>query len=637
MMLQKMRDGAQTLGAKIMVALIALTLTVFGFGAFNLFTVGEPVAATVNGEEITEAYLESETERRLRTLLAELGEDVDPALIDRQLVRQSTLALLIDRTLLLQLADDLDLAVAKSELDREITSMPEFQVDGVFDEGRFRSVLAGAGFSPASFLDDRERNVRIDQLTGAVTDTVVVTNQEIRDAARVTAQRRDIAYLEFPIDAFVESIEVSDEEVERYYEQNIHLFLTEENVDVTYVELALDALAADQEVREEDIVAAFEEEERIRVESGAGEERRAAHILLQTTDARSGEDAVARLLEIRSEIEAGASFGDKAREVSEDAGSAPNEGDLGFVGRRGAFVPAFEEALWDLGIGEVSEPVTTQFGVHLITLLEARQAEPRALEDERDRLLESIKRDRAEPIFEENLRVMDEIAFEQPDTLSGIVEAAGLEILAAQGVTREAGEGVFGDRTLREAVFEPDVLIEGYNSPAVKISGGSAVVARVTAHYPAMEVPLEEVAESVRKTLAAQRAGEVASDAADAALGRLLSGEAASDVAGEHSLTWTTHESTGFADPGLPNSVRETAFKLSPPVGEDRSAATTRLGNGGSALVVVSRVDPGDYGAMSETERASLRGDLAQLASQRAIGSVLDSLREEAGLETTPP
>ena len=636
MMLQKMRDGAQTLGAKIMVVLIALTLTVFGFGAFNLFTVGEPIAATVNGEEITEAYLESETERRLRTLLAELGEDVDPALIDRQLVRQSTLALLINRALLLQLADELNLAVAKSELDREITSMPEFQVDGVFDEGRFRSVLASAGFSPVSFLDDQERNVRIDQLRGAVTDTVVVTDQEIRDAARVVAQRRDIAYLEFPIDAFVEGIEVSDEEVERYYEENIHLYLTEENVDLMYVELSLDAMAADQEVREEDIVAAFEEEERIRVESGAGEERRAAHILLQTTDARSKEDAVATLLELRSGIEAGASFGDKAREMSEDAGSASNDGDLGFAGR-GMFVPEFEEALWDLGVGEISDPVTTRFGVHLITLLEVREAEPRALEDERDRLLESIERVRAEPVFEENLRVMDEIAFEQPDTLSGIVEAVGLEIRAAQGVTREAGEGVFGDRTLREAVFEPDVLVEGYNSPAVKIGGGNAVVARVTAYHPAMEVPLEEVAESVRETLAAQRAGEAASDAVDAALGRLLSGEAASDVASEHSLTWTTHESTGFADPGLPAGVREIAFKLSPPVGEERSAATTRLPDGGSALVVVSRVDPGDYGAMSETERASLRGDLEQLASQRAIGSVLGSLREEAGLETTLP
>ena len=152
-----------------------------------------------------------------------------------------------------------------------------------------------------------------------------------------------------------------------------------------------------------------------------------------------------------------------------------------------------------------------------------------------------------------------------------------------------------------------------------------------------MEVPLEEVAENVRETLAAQRGGEVASMAADVALARLLSGEAASDVAAEHSLTWKTLESASFTDPGIPQWVRETAFKLSPPVGEERSAATTRLPNGGSAVVVVSRVDPGDYGAMSETERASLRGDLAQLASQRAMGSVLDSLREEAGLEITPP
>ena len=628
-MLQKMRDGAQTLGAKIMVAIIAFVLTVFGFGAFNLFAVGEPVAATVNGEEITEAYLEGETERRLRSLVAELGEEVDPALIDRDLLRQTTLDTLINRTLLLQLADDLDLAVSRSELDREVTSMSEFQVDGVFDEGRFRSMLANAGFSPASFLDDRERNVRIDQLTSALTDTAVVTDQEVREASRILGQRRDIAYLEFSIDDFAEGIEVPDEEVERYYEENISLFLTEENVDLEYVELSLDALMADQEVLDEDIAAAFEEEERIRRESNADEERRGAHILLETNEDRSHEDAVSALLEIRAEIEGGASFGALALEFSEDTVSAQSEGDLGFAGRE-TFVPAFEEALWSLGVGELSVPVTTEFGVHLITLLEVRQGEARVFEDERERLVELIRRDRAEPVFEENLRVMDEIAFEQPDTLSGIVEALGLAVRVSAGVTREAGEGVFLDRALREAIFETDVLIEGYNSPAVKLGSDSAVVARVTAHHPAMETALEDVAERIRETLVAQRAGEVASDAADAALGRLLAGEAAADVAGE--LTWTTREATTFADAGVPAPVRETAFRLTPPLGDARSAETTRLLNGGSAVVVVSRVAPGDYGAMSESERVALRGDLAQLASQRAIASVLVSLREEAGL-----
>ena len=636
MMLQKMRDGAQSLGAKILVAIIAFVLTVFGFGAFNLFQVGEPVAATVNGDEITEAYLESETERRLSVLLDELGEGVDPALIDREQIRQSTLDLLINRTLLLQLTDDLGLAVARAELDREITSMPEFQVDGTFDERRFRSILANAGFSPASFLDDRERGVRIDQLTGAVSATAVVTDRELREASQILRQRRDIAYLEFSVDDFTAGIEVPDEEVAEFYEENILLYLTEENVDVEYVELSLDALMADQEVTEDDVVAAFEEEERIRLQTGAGEERRAAHILLETADVRSQEDAVRMILDIRAEIEGGASFGDKARELSEDAGSALSDGDLGLAGRD-TFVPAFEEALWNLEVGELSGPVTTEFGVHLITLLEVKQAEPRTLEEARDRLLVSIKRDRVQPVFEENLRVMDEIAFEQPDTLAGIVEALGLAVHTVEGVTREAGEGVFGERALREAVFEPDVLVEGYNSPAVKLGNDSAVVARVTAQHPAMETPLEDVGGSIRETLVAQSAAEVASVAADAALGRLLSGDAASDVAGEHSLTWQNHESTSYVDSAIPAFVRETAFKLSPPVGDARSAATTRLLNGGSALVVVSRVEPGDYGAMSESERNSLRGDLTQLASQRAIASVLVSLREDAGLGISSP
>ncbi len=630
MMLQKMRDGAQSLGAKIMVAIIAFVLTAFGFGAFNLFPVGDNVAATVNGQDISEVSLENETERRLRVLRAELGEDFDPALIDREQLRQSTLDSLIDRTLLLQLADDLNLAVARSELDRQITSMSEFQVDGVFDEGRFRSLLSNAGFSPASFFDDQERNVRLNQLAGALQSTAVVTDQEVRDASRVLGQRRDIAYLEFAADSFTEGIEVSDDEVARYYDENIHLYLTKENVDLEYVELSLDAMAAEQDVAEADIVAAFEEEERIGVESGGGEERRAAHILLETSDARSEQEATAMLLDIRSEIEGGASFGDKARDVSEDLGSGSNDGDLGFAGR-GTFVTSFEEALWELEVGEISDPVTTQFGVHLVTLLEVRQAEPRVFEDERERLTETIKRDRADPIFEENLRVMDEIAFEQPDTLNGIVEALGLEIRVAEGVTREAGGDPFGDRVLREAVFEVDVL-EGYNSPAVKLGDDTAVVARVTAHRPAAEVPLEEVTDGVRETLVARRAGEAAAVAAESALERLLAGDAASDVAGEYALTWNTHEATGYVDREIPVSVRQAAFRLSPPVGEERSATTTPLGNGSSALVVISRVDPGDYGAMSEAERVNLRGDLAQLASQRALVSVLGTLREEADL-----
>ena len=630
MMLQKMRDGAQTVGAKIMVAIIAIVLTVFGFGAFDLFSGGERVEVTVNGEEITEAFLENETERRLGSLQAELGEEVDPALIDREQVREDTLEVLINRTLLLQLADDLDLAVARSELDREITSIPEFQVNGVFDEGRFRSALAQAGFSPASFLDDRERNVLIDQIARAVTDTAVVTDREVRDTSQVTGQRRDIAYLEFPVDRFSEGIEVSDDAVLGYYEEYIHRYVTQENVDLAYVELSLAALAADVEVSEEDLVAAFEEEERLRLESGAGQERRAAHMLLKT-DARTEEDAVSTLLEVRSEIEGGASFGEKARELSEDAGSAANDGDLGFAGQ-GTFVPEFEEALWNLEVGEVSNPVTTQFGVHLITLLEVTEAEPRVFEDARDRILESITRDRARPVFEEKLRAMDEIAFEQPDTLDGIVEALDLEVHTVAGVTREAGEGIFDDRALREAVYESDVLIDGYNSPAVKLGDDNAVVARVTAHHPAREIPLEEVTDDVRKILVAQRAGEAASVAAEASLDRLLTGDAASDVAGEYSLTWSNFESTGIADGGVPGAVRETAFRLSPPRGEERSAATTRLANGSSALVVVSRVELGDYGAMSEAQRASLRGDLAQMASQRSIGAVLASLREDAGL-----
>ncbi len=630
-MLQRMRDGAQTMGAKIMVGIIAFVLTVFGFGAFNLFAVGEPVAVSVNGEEITEALLGVEMERRRRDILRQMGEGADPSLIDESLLRQSTIGLLVDQTLLRQTAEDLGLAASAQRLSRDILGNPEFQVEGTFDEDRFRAVLASSGFSPSSYQDEVANNTLIVQLAGSVGDTGAPTDREVREAASLLTQRRDVAWLAFRTEDFATDVEVSEEDIAAYHDYHLDRFMTPERLDAEYVSLSLAAIADGIDVTEADLRDAFEAEERDRAAEGDTRRRRGAHILLEVGDSRSEAEAIAQLGEVRRELDAGASFEDKARELSEDPGSAANGGDLGMVGRD-VFDPAFESALWDLGVGELSEPVVTAFGVHLIRLTEIEETEPRTFEEARERLSAQLRRNRAQTTFDERLRQMDEIAFEEPDTLEGVGAALGLPVERVEGVTRDAATGPFADVTLRDAVFEADVLLEGYNSPAIR-TGDIAVVARVATRHAPAEIPLDEAREDIRAQLVSERGDDAARSAAMAALERTAAGEAVADIAADYGLDWNVRESITAADPDLPPAVGRAAFELSLASAGERAATNVEIPGDGHAVVTVTRVEPGDFGAMTESERAAMRTQLGAWARERDVSAVLASLRVDAGLE----
>ena len=630
-MLQRMRDGAQTMGAKILVGIIAFVLTVFGFGAFNLFAVGEPVAVTVNGEDITEALLGAEMERRRRDILRQMGEGADPSLIDESLLRQSTLGLLVDQTLLRQAAEDLGLAASADRLNRDILRNPEFQVEGTFDEDRFRAVLAGSGFSPSSYQDELANNTLIVQLAGSVGDTGAPTDREVREAASLLTQRRDIAWLAFRTEDFATDIEVAEEDIAAYHDYHLDRFMTPERLDVEYVSLSLADIADGIEVTEADVREAFAAEERDRAAAGDAGRRRGAHILLEVGDERSEADAIAELGEVRRELEAGASFEDKARALSEDPGSAANGGDLGLVGRD-VFDPAFESALWALEVGELSEPVVTAFGVHLIRLLEIEETQPPTFEEVRERLSAELRRSRAQTVFDERLRQMDEIAFEEPDTLLGVGEALELPVERVEEVTRDAATGPFADATLRDAVFEADVLLEGYNSPAIR-TGDVAVVARVATRHAPAEIPLEEARDGIRAQLLSERGGDAARAAATEALERTAAGEAVADVAGDYGLDWNVRESVTAADPDLPPAIGRAAFELSLASAGERAATTVELPGDGHAVVTVTRVEPGDFGAMTESERAAMRTQLGAWARERDMAALLASLRTDAGLD----
>ncbi len=601
-MLQKLRDQTQSTGFKIIVAVLVFTLAFFGFGAFNVFAPGDPAVASVNGDDITQGALLQETEREKRMLLMEGGESAD---LDPLAMQSRALERLVTRTLLEQIVEDLDLAATPSRVNAAVVADPGFQIDGQFNSDLYRRGLSAMGFTPTDYMAALAKQMSSEQLQRAIADSAFATDWETSSFARLLDQKRDIAWLPFTVAHFSEGLTADAAEVETYYQEHQTELMTEETVDAAYVELAWDQMLDDPsiEVTEADLEREYAAD---KAAAQADEQRRSAHILLRTGDERTEAQAIAQLQDFSARIAAGESFAELAETHSEDPGSAQLGGDLGAVGR-GIFDPDFEAALWALEVGELSAPVKSAFGYHLIRLDGIETVELPAFAEQRATLEERLRRAAAEELFTERLRELDSLAFENNDSLAAAAEALGLEVQRVEGVSRAAGDAVFADADIRAALFAPDVLLDGNNTAALEHGANRAVVARVDERHASVLKALDEVRPQIEALLIERAAQARLAAAFDAALAKVRAGEGVAAVADEQGLAWETVEAAGRTDPRAPSEVAESAFALSRPEAGGKSVGSAVLAGGGKAIVTVTRVIEGDASTLAESELDGLR------------------------------
>ncbi|HAS75094.1 MAG TPA: peptidylprolyl isomerase, partial [Marinobacter adhaerens] len=262
----------------------------------------------------------------------------------------------------------------------------------------------------------------------------------------------------------------------------------------------------------------------------ASEERRASHILIE-----EGSDADETMATIQERLAAGESFADLAREYSIDTVSAEDGGDLGYAGR-GIYAEPFEEALFALEEGEVSEPVRTSFGVHLIRLEDVRESEVPSLDEMEDQLRRELAREKAREQFAEVRAELADSAY-AADDLAGPAEELGLEVREANGVTRDGGQAPFDHAGLVRQLFSEDVLDAGYNTELIDVGDNVSVVARVNKYHEAEQLPLDQVRDQIRTTLEQRKTREALSERADAIIADLESGQSPEGI-GE----WSSYE-----------------------------------------------------------------------------------------------
>ncbi len=618
-MLQNIRDNSQGWIAKTIIGVIIVLMALTGFDAIMNVASNRNEAAEVNGEPIALGELSRAVDMQRRQLQQRFGGQFDASLLDEKLLRSSALDALIERKLLLQGAAQAGFGFSQPALDQLILLTPEFQQDGKFSAERFDQVIRQMGYDRLQFRQLLEQEMLIGQLQAGLAGSGFVTEEEVRAFAALERQTRDFASLTLQADSA--AVSISDEQLKAYYDEHASEFMTAEQVRIEYVELKKERFFDQVEVSAEELQAEYEKEI-----ANLGEQRKASHILLETGDALNDEQARAKLEELRQRILAGEDFAALAKEFSNDPGSAAAGGDLGYAGQ-GVYDVAFEEALFALQVGQVSAPVKSEFGWHLIRLDDIQAAEVPSLDSLKPQLERELKTQKVEQRFVEVTKELEDAAFESAD-LQQPAQELGLEVREAAPFGREGGEGIAANRQVVQAAFSTEVLTEGANSAALELDPDTVVVLRVKEHRKPEQQPLEQLADTLRDKLRREQAAEQARQRGEALLAELREGKAPS-VAGE----WQSRAATGRDQEGVDPQLLEALFRMPKPASaEQPSFAGLSLANGDYVVLRLQGV--GSAGAeLGAEELAMYRRFLASRSGQQDFQAFQRQLREQAEIE----
>lgn len=628
-MFQVIRDRAQGWFAWAVVLLLIIPFALWGIGEYFSGD-AKTYVAKVNGIAITENDFQNAYERQRARLEEMLGGKIDPALIDDKRFKQEVLNSVIEEEVLAQAATDAGLRVSDIQLKTEIEKVENFQTNGKFDPELYNQFLRGQGFTTGVFEDRLRRSILVNQLRNSIIGTVLVTPREVDDDLLLGEQQRDVSYVKLPTSAFMDTAAVSDAELRQYYEKNKNSFKVPEQVSIDYMEFSAQAIAQKVSVDEATLRGLYADQA---ANMAKDEQRRASHILIQSD--RSATEAVVAAARTKADkllvrTRAGESFEQLAKQNSDDPGSAIAGGDLGFFGR-GVMDKAFEQAAFSLAKGQISDVVRSDFGFHIIKLVDVKASRPASFEEMRGKLEADYRRRKGEEQFFEQVELITSAAYEHPDTLSDAAKVASLMIQSSGLFTAESGVGVTTHAKVREAAFSEDVL-RGNNSEPIEVGSNVIVVLRLKEHKPAATQPLEAVRELIVARLHDEKARDKAKAAGEALLAALKKGGGAAGLAKENHTEW---KRIGYVkrDNQSPDAPAiGAAFKIPKPAASSASYWAGDVG-GEYMVVILHGVREATPASADNTLRENLKQAALRANAENEFKAFVEELKKKAQVE----
>ncbi len=569
--------------------LIIPSFVLFGIEGYTRFDAAGEAVATVDGTEITQVEWDQAHQiesQRLREAMPTL----DARLLDSPEARYATLERLVRDRVLATAAQKLNLFTSDQRLARELQQNEAIAAlrkpDGSLDVEAYRALVARQNMTPEMF----EARVRADLSQRQVSQSIVGSGFAPVGLANVSLnaffERREVQVARFNATDYAARVKPTDAEIEAFYNANGPLFQAPEQADIEYLVLDASALQASLALNEADVRAYYDQ--------NAGrlagtEERRASHILLTVPAGAPAADkeavrakATALLEQVRKNP---ASFADVAKANSQDPSSAVNGGDLDFFSR-GAMVKPFEDVVYALPKGGISDLVETEFGFHIIQLTDIKSPPQRSFEAMKPEIEAELRQQQAQKQFAEAAETFSNLVYEQADSLKPAADRLKLEIRTAQGVQRQAqpgATGVLANERLLAAVFAPDAVEQKRNTEAIETGSNQLVSARVVKHSPARTRALDEVRESVRVRLVAQRSAELAREEGDKQLQAWKAGGPATGLSAAQTVSRENPQ-------GLSQTVLTAALSADPKALP--AWVGVSLGAEGYAVVKVDKVLP---------------------------------------------
>lgn len=604
-MLQRIRDRSTSWGAKIIIGAVIATMALFGVDSLvGLLSSDGDDVATVNGQSITRQQVEVQVQRAIRS-----GQV--PPEQERQL-RGQVLDQLIRTSLLDQYAENGGLHLSESQLDKLIVSLPEFQdQDGNFSRELFKNRLASAGYTPLAFRAQLRNDMQRQQLQQGLSASEFMLDDEQQRLAALQNQTRRYRYQQLNASDLEETPQVSEADLETYYQDHRDDYQRPEQVKLAYLVLDRGELADQVEVDDAQLRSLY-------AERASNAERRVSHIMLTFGDQRSREEAVARLEKVEERLAAGESFASLAKEVSDDTSTSDSGGDLGVISR-GFFGEAFENAVYSLDQGQVSDIVETDNGLHLLKVTEI---EIPSFDELRGELRDQAALADVDDLFNERVQQLIDESF-AADDLASIASDVGAELQTSDWVSADGAEGVLAEPGVMDAAFTTDVLEEGFNSEVIELDEDRRLVLRVRDHRPATTLALDQVRERVTAAVEKLKVQEALTALAEERVAALRDGSV-------EAVDWQQVESATRQNGGdVPAAVNTLAFRLPNPEGEAPVYGQTAVQNG-VALVALDAVQEGNASDAAESRVAQL---VERLRAQAAVSGLLEQLRNDAEIE----
>jgi peptidyl-prolyl cis-trans isomerase D len=544
----------------VFMPLVFVSFVFFGIQGYNRMREGGAAqVARVDGQHITQAEWDAAHRRTVEQARARMP-GLDAKLLDTPEFKRQTLEQLVRDRVLFAAASRGHLTASNERLMRELQSIPQLAAlkrpDGSFDLDAYKVLVQSQGRSIESFEASLRQDITLRQVLGVIESSATTGQTAAQDALEALLQKREVQVLRFDPKDYVKGIEPSDQELAAYHQAHENEFRAPEQAQIEYVVLDLEAIAKNLTVPEEELRKSYEENaSRYTV----AEERRASHILIKAPkDAPKAErdkakaKAEALLEQIRK---APGSFADVAKKNSDDPGSAEHGGDLDFFGR-GAMVKPFEDAVYAMKVGEISNVVETDFGYHIIRLDAVRGGQKKPFEAVRAELEADAKKQLASKEFAADAERFQNLVNKDADTFDGVVRELKLAKHTAT-VRRDPAPGASGPLAspkLLEAVFSPESIKSKLNTEAVESAPNQLVSARIVTHTPSRVRPLAEVTAQVRERVIQQQAAAKAKKAGEDKLAALKAADSAAGLPAAVTISRT--------DPaGQPRAVIDTVLK----------------------------------------------------------------------------